>query len=259
VFKTVQKTADSGGWVFYPLTESGPFVTSSLMFWQRVFAQPMLNGALDGSDGEALRRTVHSPYDRATPGILARFGLKHMVFFEEPIEGVQGQGQDASMLPTGFRQVARFKGKEQFDNARVYQVTAAPAEIVPLYLKNISVPYTELGGKDIMLVDGTGVIRLVSFAGGDRVVNIRLPIRNPLSRREVSLKTPDGKVLWRGVLAGGQETTASIDGLKVPRAGTDIKIEVAGLSTPVNLDMTLNFGATRTSIAIGDAEIIPTR
>jgi hypothetical protein len=259
VFKAVKKTADTGGWVFYPLTESGPFVTSSLMFWQRVFAKPMLNGALDGSDGEALRRTVHSPYDKATPGILARFGLKHMVFFEEPVEGVQGQGQDASLLPAGYRQVARFKGKEQFGNARVYEVTAAPAEIVPLYLKNISIPYTEMGGKDIMLVDGAGVIRLVSFAGGDRLVNLRLPVRNPLSRRDVSLKAPDGKVLWRGVLAGGQETTAEIDGLRVPRAGTDIRLEVAGLSTPVNLDMTLNFGAIRTSIAIGDLEIIPTR
>jgi hypothetical protein len=259
VFEAVKASQDTGGWVFYPLTESGPFVNSSLRFWQRVFGKPMLNGAAPNSDGEALRRTVHSPYNKATPGILARFGLTNVVFFGEPVEGVQGQGQDASLLPAGYKQIASFKGSKQFRNAHIYRVTAKPAEIVPLYLGDISVPYLELGGGDIMLSNGKGVIRLVSYARQDRFVDIKLPIRNPLSRREVSLETVGGKVLWRGVLASGQETTAEIDGLNVRPTGTDIKIKVVGPSNPVNLIMTVNFGVTKTSIAIGDAEIVPVR
>ena len=259
VFEAVKKTENAAGWVFYPLTESGPFVNSSLMFYQRVFAKPMLNGAVSNSDGEALRRTVHSPYNKATPGVLARFGLTNMVFFEQPVEGPLANAPDASLLPPGYQQIASFKGNEQFGKARIYKVTASPAEIVPIYLGEISVPYTERGGNDIMLVDGTGVIRLVSFAGREKVVNFRLPIRNPLSKREVVLQTSEGKVLWRRTLASGQEITAEIDGLKVPPRGTNIKIKVVGPSNPVNLTMTAIFGVSKTSIAIGDAEIVPVR
>ena len=61
------------------------------------------------------------------------------------------------------------------------------------------------------------------------------------------------------MLPAGGETTAEIDGLKIPRSGTDLRIEVAGLSSPVTLEMTLNFGLTTASIAIGDLEVIPTR
>lgn len=110
-----------------------------------------------------------------------------------------------------------------------------------------------------MLVDGTGVIRLVSFAGREKVVNFRLPIRNPLSKREVVIQTPEGKVLWRRTLASGQEVTAEIDGLNVPTTGIEMKIKVVGPSNPVNLTMTAIFGVSKTSIAIGDAEIVPVR
>jgi len=259
VFEAVKKTQNTAGWVFYPLTESGPFVNSSLMFWQRVFAKPMLNGAVPNSDGEALRRTVHSPYNKATPGILARFGLTNIVFFEQPVEGPLSNAPDASLLPPGYQQMASFKGNEQFGKARIYKVTASPAEIVPIYLGDISVPYTERGGNDIMLVDGTGIIRLVNYAKLGKVVNFRLPIRNPLSKREVVIQTLEGKVLWRRTLASGQEVTAQIDGLNVPTTGIEMKVKVVGPSNPVNLIMTVIFGVTKTSIAIGDAEIVPVR
>lgn len=124
-FEAVKKTENAAGWVFYPLTESGPFVNSSLMFYQRVFAKPMLNGAVSNSDGEALRRTVHSPYNKATPGVLARFGLTNMVFFEQPVEGPLANAPDASLLPPGYQQIASFKGNEQFGKARIYKVTAS--------------------------------------------------------------------------------------------------------------------------------------
>jgi hypothetical protein len=256
VFKVIQKTDKKAAYAFYPLLESGPFVTQQLMFYQTEFQRPMLNGGIANSDAEAMRRTVFNPYDPATPGILRRLGIDYMVFFTGPVEGAGGQDQDPRLLPPGFQEVSRFKGRGTFENGRMYKVTAPPANIVPLYLGDISIPYIDVGAETTRLLDHNGIIKLLNYSGRERKVDLSIPLTNPFSKRDVTVEKPDGTVLWRGSLGQGQKETAVIKGLDVGPRGVDLLIRVNGQSYLLPYSDLTIFGVNRASLQIGDVTII---
>lgn len=256
VFKSIREAPKGTSYAFYPMKESGPFITSQLMFYQTIFQKPMLNGGSANSDGEAMRRTVYSPYDPATPGILRRLGIDYLVFFMGRIEGTDAQLQDPRLLPEGLKETMRFAGKGTFRFGRMYKVTAAPADVVPLYLGEISVPYIGEGGETTRLVDQVASIKLLNYRKRDARISFRLPIANPFTRREVVIEKTNGEVLWRAVLDQGQAEVAQIDGLVVPRDGMDLNLRVAGQSYVLSYQDLTIFAAAQASYEIGDVQII---
>ncbi|MHB8895195.1 MAG: hypothetical protein ACYC99_08500 [Candidatus Geothermincolia bacterium] len=255
VFTAIKKLPKGATFAFYPMKESGPFITSRLMFYQTDFQKPMINGGLANSDAEAMRRTLYNPYDPATPGILRRLGINHMVFFMGMIEGTDAQVQDPKLLPPGLSEIMRFNGKGTFEYGRMYKVTAPPADIVPLYLGEISVPYIGLGGEATRLVDHYGIIKLLNYTKRDKKINFQLPVANPFTRREVVIERTNGEVLWRAVLDEGQAEVAQINGLVVPRDGIDLNIRVMGQSFLLSYQDLTIFGATQAAAEIGDVKI----
>jgi hypothetical protein len=255
VFKAVKKLPQDTAFAFYPMKESGPFITSRLMFYQTFFQRPMINGAVAASDGEAMRRTVYNPYDPQTPGVLRRLGIDYMVFFMGQIEGTDGQRQDPKLLPPGLKEVLRFNGKGTFEFGRMYKVTAPPAQVVPLYLGGISIPYIGEGGEATRLIDQTGDVKLLNYSGHDRKVTVSIPLANPFSPREVDLVKPNGDVLWRSKFQRGESQVATVSGFDVPRDGTDLMIVIKAPSSLLSFgDLTI-FGATQAGLEMGDVKI----
>ncbi len=256
VFKAIRRMPRGTAFAFYPMKESGPFVTSRLMFYQTIFQRPMLNGGTANSDGEAMRRTVYNPYNPATPSVLRRIGIDYMVFFQGRVEGTDAQRQDPGLLPPGLEEVMRFNGKGTFRYGRLYRITAPPAWVVPLYLGDVSVPYIGEGGETTRLVDRDGRIRLLNYSGGDRLVTFNLPIGNPFARQEISVEREDGEVLWRAVLERGQAEVAKIDGLLVPQGGLDLRMRSTGQSFNLSYQDLVIFAASRAAYEIGDVEVV---
>lgn len=255
IFSTISRMDSATTVAFYPMMEAGPFITSRLLFYQTIFRKPMINGAHPNSDGEALRRTVQNPYNPSTPGILRRMGLNHMVFFEGSTEGVVGQGQDARLLPQGLREVARYRGKDTFQSARLYEITAAPADIIPLYLGDISMPYIDEGGVTVRLLGTDNLVKFVNYSRRDKTVTVRLPLEDPFRQREVLIETTQGQILWQSVMKTGENAVAELKGLAVPTAGADLRVIVRGPSVSLPALYTTLFGVTSATLKMGDAQI----
>ncbi|HEY5531994.1 MAG TPA: hypothetical protein VIK22_08340, partial [Candidatus Anoxymicrobiaceae bacterium] len=251
IFNAVEQLPRNSGTVFYPIFENGPYVTARLMFYQRWFKQPMLNGALNDSDGEALRRTIYSPFNAATPGILRRFGINYMVY------GMDTKGDtSASLLPPGLQEIKAYDGDGWYGNAHLYKITAPKADIVPMYLGDISVPNPSEDGSTVRIVGTGGTIKLLDFAGSDVRVSMNLPMTSETHAHQVSIMK-GSKELWRGYLSAGEETVAVMKDVLIPKAGADLKFVIKGGTWPVTPKDTSIFGMLRSSLKIGDLEILP--
>jgi hypothetical protein len=178
------------------------------------------------------------------------------VFFTGRIEGTEGQAQDVNLLPPGLVEVSRFAGKGVFESGRLYKVTAAPADVVPLYLGNISVPYIDEGGVTVRLLDRTGLIKLENYSGHDRSITLRLPMDNPFTAREVRISGANGRLLWSGRIEARAAAVAEITGLDVPAGGLDLFISVNGRSFTLPYQYVTIFGTTTTSLKIGDVQVV---
>jgi hypothetical protein len=240
---------------FYPLREEGLFKTSNLMYYQKRFQKPMLNGAPDNSDGEALRRTVYNPYNDATPGILRRFNIDYLVYFKEQMPAT-GENQKAARLPPGLNLVQRFNEKGEFDNADVYRITATKASFVPLYLGDITVPQLDEGEITARLMFSEGIIRVLNFSGKDARVNLSLPILNKTIGHELFIKSKD-EVIWQRQLAAEEASAVEIPDLTIPKDGLDLRLIVRGTPVKLPTDEIMMFGTLYATIRLGDLEITP--
>ncbi len=256
VFSAVDKMKGDPVLVFYPIHENGPFLASQLLFYQRVFKKPMLNGATANSDGEAARRTVYNPYDPATPSYLKRLGMTHAVVFVGEIEENAGWPLDPSRLPEGFREVARFNEDGPFGQARIYEVKGRPADILPLYLGNISVPIMAREGETMRVLDGLGTIRLENYTGEDRVITLKVPLRNPYSRGKVTISAKSGEELATGLMDQGQEAMVEIGNLRVPSGGLELNITKSGPATRLSNNELAIFAMRNALLQIDNVEIV---
>jgi hypothetical protein len=234
--------------------ESGLFVTNTLMNFQRIFQKPMLNGALDNSDGEALRRTVFNPLNEATPRILRRFDIDYLVYFKEQLAAEIGE-QKAPALPTGLELVQDFEEKGRFRNADVYKITAPAAELVPLYLGDITIPRMS-GANDVLrLVIGEGIIRILNFSGKETRATLELPISNNTIEREVIIRTAD-KTLWESKMSASDKVVAEIPDLTIPKKGLDLRIIINGPAARLPDDEIPLFGAQAATVSLGELKIV---
>ena len=252
-FEQVAELPEGTAIAFYPMVENGAFYTSTIMFYQRYFVQPMLNGAPDNSDGEALRRTVYNPYSEATPGILSRFDIGYMVFFKKWYTEDRME-RPTLRLPPGLEVVDSFTGDDEFGDGYLLEVTAPPAEIVPLYLGDMTIPVLDAGAETARLMVREGSIRLLNYSGGDMRVTLSLPVKNPFSPRRVTIKKGED-VLWQSELDAGEERVARMENVTIPADGMELSVIVEGDIHLLNEDEIAIFGTESASLRIGELEI----
>ena len=253
VFKELAGFPEDTAIAFYPLRETGIFITSTLMYYQKWFQKPMLNGAPDNSDGEALRRTVYNPYSEATPGILRRFNINYVVFFREQMSMPKDK-KGATKLPTGLELAQRIEEKGKFDNADIYRITAPRASFVPIYLGNITVPQLDEGVTTARLMANEGTIRILNFSGKDTRVSLELPISNNVIGREVIIKSGD-ETIWQRKMSANTETVSVMPDVAIPRKGKDLHIIARGPVLRLPDDEIVQFGTLIASIRLGDLKI----
>ena len=241
---------------FYPLDEEATFPNSALLFYQRSSEKPMLNGANALTDGETLRRTVYNPYNSATPGILRRFGLDYMAYYKIN-EGYYGRTEswdfDPTLVGPGFKFEMAYRESGLFNETYLFRVTAPPADLVPLYMGDFTVPRI-IDNRTARLILKEGVIRILNFTDTEVTATLRLPVRNLEHSREVTIDC-NGKVLWDAALEGLEEITAVMEKLVIPPDGVELRLTVEG---PVIIlkDMDAwKFGAKAASVVTGDLEI----
>ncbi len=225
------KTQKNSSYVIYPAYETGYFKTSQYLFNQRYYAKPILNGALDNSDGEAVRRTVYNPYDPGVPSYLARFGIKDVLYLDAMFAGYEGHDTADRLvqkLPPGLTKQARFTDPVDnlMGNGYVLQVTAPAAEIVPIFQGDISVPHIDVGLLTVRLAGQHNDIRLVNYAKAERLVSVEVPLTN-LGGDHSFKVTAGSQVLSSFDLKDSKSTVLQLD-VKVPAGGTVIHLDVKG-------------------------------
>jgi hypothetical protein len=253
VYTYMSKQADST-YVFYPAFEPGYFKNSQLMFFQRFFKKPMLNGMADNTDAEAVRRTVYNPYDPGVFSYLARFGINHIVLMDNMFAGYEGHDTVESLnnkLPRGVkREAAYYDMDDLFGYAKVFKVTAAPAQVVPILQGEISVPHIDAGLVTTRLLGSKGVIRLVNFSGHDLTVNLDVPLTGLGSTRHVTA-TAGQNTLAVFMLAKSENTVMRIANLKVPSSGLLIDLKLSGALIGVDAAEQALFGVGSASASMG--------
>ncbi|MCJ7517943.1 MAG: hypothetical protein MUO18_08290, partial [Methanomassiliicoccales archaeon] len=256
VFKKLEALPKGSAIAFYPMNETGLFLTSELMNFQREFQKPMLNGAYDNSDGEALRRTVFNPYDDATPCILRRFNIDYFVYFKERMLGAGEKTNGKHLLPPGLKLMEKVDEKGAFRNADVFRITAPKAELVPLYLGDINIPRTlsDMTTMRVMIVEG--IIKILNFSGEDKQVTLRLPISNNTIDREIVIKSGE-RTLFQRKLSRDQEIVAEIPNLTIPKKGLDLHLIVHGPPARLSDDEIVILGTQIGTVTLGDLAIVP--
>ncbi|MBU1672453.1 MAG: hypothetical protein KKF41_07575 [Actinobacteria bacterium] len=260
VYQRIAEFPDDAGTVIYPAFEPGFFASARYMLYQRDFRKPMLNGASENTDGEALRRTVYSPFNPATPGILSRFGIDHVVYLGEMFrkyEGTEATSEaEVAFLPPGLRMDERIKSDDDYSDAYIFEVTAPEADFVPIYLGDITVPHIDKGRRTVRLMESEGIIEILNFTEEDAHVSLSLPMTNMAFAHDIRLVS-GGKTLWQGRLEDAQETTATVPDMPVPADGARLEILVDGPALELSPGEAFVFGTNDASLKIGDLAIEP--
>ena len=247
-------------YVIYPAYEPGYFNNSQYMFYQRYHRRPMLNGGSENTDGEALRRTVYNPYDPGVFSILAHFGINHVVFLDGMFSAYEGHDTSDNLvkkLPGGLKKVARFKDMDElFGNAYVYEVTAKPAEVVPIYQGDISVPHIDVGLLTARLLGARGGIRLLNYSGHDMNVTMDVPLTN-LGTKHHFVAKAGTKELASLDLFGSDSAVMRLENLKVPKGGLVVDIQSSGKAVNVVQDEQFLFGVGTAYASMGALTLVP--
>lgn len=254
IFSRVEKENFPGGLVIYPAFEPGFFNSQRYMNYQQAFKKPMLNGAFDNSDGEALRRTVYNPYNPQTPAILSRMRLNRVVYLDnmfEHYEGTEKSEQEITHIPPGLEVEQRVKSDDMFGSGYLFKVTAPAADLVPIYQGDITVPHIDKGRITVRLIEREGILKLVNYAKKPLNVRFMLPVTN-LGFEHSLVLTQDGNELWRGKLEDGRSTVIDVPALSVPAGGTELYLDVSGTESILSHDEAGVFGTETASVKIGD-------
>lgn len=243
--------------VIYPAFEPGFFNAQRYLLYQEYTKKPMLNGGLENSDGEALRRTVYNPFNPQTPGILRRFGVTHVIYLDrmfEEYEGTEKAEKEVTYLPPGLRLIRQVGGDDYFGKGHIYLVTADKADLVPIYQGDITVPHIDQGRVTVRLMEHQGVIRIVNYSGRDIDARVRIPVSNLAFPHDLTL-TDGRSVLWRGKLTGDQATVIDLGSVRVPRAGLVLNLSAAGSRLVLSGSEAEVYGTGYATIRLGDAQI----
>ncbi len=254
VFAEVAKIKGDHGVAFYPLLEQGYFYTNELMFYQRFFRKPMLNGAIDGSDAEAVRRTLYSPFNRATPSYLKRLRIDYAVLLEDEFIEMKKHKKTLPKFPDGFELTKEFKGTGHFSKAKIFRITASPCDVLPVYTGNITVPVLMSGGVSWRVLAESGKIELENFSSKTLKTNVYIPLSNPFSERAISARIGTEEV-WKSRIERNSSAEVELKNIILPPEGLEIDLIVEGKLEPLGFNELRWFGARVASLLVGDIRI----
>ena len=107
----------------YPLWRSGTPANSQYVYWQRLHARPLVNGAAPGSPADGIRRMLVDPSERSTAGSLALLGVHTIVTRTDTLAWVErARAAELASYGSGYR-----LARTLVDGTRVWRVIAAPA------------------------------------------------------------------------------------------------------------------------------------
>lgn len=261
LYRTLESLPSDSALALYPMNDPGG--DSRYLFAQRWFKKPMLNGGPDGSDSEALRRTVHNPFVQQTPSILKRFGISYMVYYPKLFQersvqpgSVRMTDHGTAYLPTGIELIKRTQSSDALGDAVIYRIDTAPAEFVPLYLGDFTAPQLEQGRNTARLSSGKGLIKILNYLGKDTRVTLRIPMTNFFYPHQIKI-VANSKIIWTGEMSGTQKTVLELHDVFVPKEGLDVQLVTAGQKVQLIAEERALLGISQASIKISDVEIIP--
>ncbi|MDD5748877.1 MAG: hypothetical protein PHP64_07535 [Actinomycetota bacterium] len=264
VYEELSKLPQKTIVAFYPMLDPGFFDTNLITFYQRWFRIPMLNGAPGKSDGEALRRTVYNPYTQETAGILKRFGIEKVVFLRTMFAQYEGHIKDLKIteeelvdkLPSGFVRTKSFtyKEDESFGNADILEVRAKPADIVPIYMGDITVPHMDVGLVTVRIIEKSGLINLVNYVGRDVVADIDFDVRNVVEAPH-RLYVIHEKLLRKVSLKGSETAKVNLKDIVIPKEGLKLNLVVEGSAVSLSPEESRLYGRETGTLALGETRI----
>lgn len=217
----------------YPLARYDAFNNCEYLFQLRLHHKKLVNGAGKFPDEpEKYRQVLMDLWHPITPGILASLGVKYVVILPEAyrrpdrINYMFPLDVDTSKLPAGLELVERLPDSE------IYEVTAEPAEFIPLFDADIS-PYVDKagnvwhGGLESLTGEITSKLETpqtcdigfsVSGMRTGRVYNI---ILNGKKVAEVDLETRPTHVDIRGVILEPGKNTFAVETTDPPQSPGD--------------------------------------
>jgi hypothetical protein len=144
----LEKHGAGGAAAVYPLYAKDDFDNYAYFFQQRLHGRELVNGADPGSEAEMYRQSVLDLYNEATPGLLKRLGADYLVVLPDLLaeKGPPHQNYtfptdfEPSRLPDGLVKTAVPEG------AVIYEITAEPADFVPLFGAGSYEPYMDPEG-----------------------------------------------------------------------------------------------------------------
>jgi hypothetical protein len=121
---------------FYPLSPGRYFIPLQYRYFQMFHKHPMMNYIKPGTMGDIYQGVLKDLYAPYTPSMLKGLGIDKVVVINDFFKIMYPVGQefDPAKMPAGYELVKKTK------DGYIYDVTAAPATIYPLYYTNFTSP-----------------------------------------------------------------------------------------------------------------------
>ena len=185
---------------YYPMAGQY-FIPLQYQYYQMFNEHPMLNGSKVGTIGDYYQGVLKDVYAPYTPQMLSGLGVKKVVVVPGLYKRMLPVGIDfdPAKMPPGYRLL------DKAPDSYIYDVTAPPAHVFPLY-------YTNFSGS-VILEDGQAWNALLKPSGQFLIQNkgqggnqlFSIEINNPGSTGTLSMDL-DGSALGSTRIAGGFAT-----------------------------------------------------
>ncbi len=132
----------------YPMYMADDFYNYDYLFQQRIHQKKLVNGAATDSAADLYRQSILDITNPATPGLLKNLGAKYVLvlpgLYSQPVQHVNyvfpTRITESSVAP-GLKEIRRFS------DCYVYEITAPPADFVPIFGTGAYTPYNNPEGK----------------------------------------------------------------------------------------------------------------
>lgn len=154
-----------GAVVEYPWVSSHEERNTRYVFYQRVHGRPMLNGALLGSTGDRVRRSLADLFAPEVPSVLRAMGARYVL--------VHKDAYDVAALDR-LRRREGLRLLRDFPEVALLEVAAEPAEVSLAFGRNFYGPERWPDGKVWRWMTEEGQLLLLNWSGRPRRVDLEL-------------------------------------------------------------------------------------
>ena len=186
--------------IYYPMVGQY-FIPLQYRYYQTFNEHPMLNGIATGTIGDFYQGVLKDIYAPYTPHMLSGLGIKKAVVIPALYKLILPVGIDFDprMMPPGYKLL------EKASDSYIYEITASPATLFPLYYTNFSGSVVLEDGKAWnALLSPSGEV-LIQNKGGPATADFSITVNNPDKEGTLSMDL-DGTPLGSTRIAAGEGT-----------------------------------------------------